>query len=100
MKIALLLLQVALGLNAFNNLGFMQSVSTRKLQNFQSKGSNVKLLANIDHQPGPLNFMGSHDCRLIQTGVGRKRLICGEQLSKIIRNKKVKRSTNFQRIFQ
>ena len=100
MKIVLFFVQVTLGLNAFNNLGFMQSVSNRKLQNFQSKGSNVKLSAIIDHQKGPLNIMGSHDCSLIQTGVGRKRLICGDQLANIIRKNKVKRSINFQRIFQ
>ena len=99
MKIILFFIQVTLGLNAFNNLGFMQSVSNRKLQNFQSKGSNVKL-SIIDHQKGPLNIMGSHDCSLIQTGVGRKRLICGDQLASIIRKNKVKRSINFQRIFQ
>ena len=49
MKIALLLVQATLGLNAFNNLGFMQSISKRKLQYLQSKGSNVKLLPNIGH---------------------------------------------------
>ena len=65
MKIALLLVQATLGLNAFNNLGFMQSISKRKLQYFQSKGSNVKLLPNIGHQKGPLNIMGSLDCSLV-----------------------------------
>ena len=101
MKIALLLLlQATLGLNAFNNLGFMQSISKRKLQYFQSKGSNVQLLTNIGHQKGPLNIMGSHDCSLVQTSVGRKRLICGDQLANIIRNNKVKRSINFQKNFQ
>ena len=89
MKIASLLVQATLGLNAFNNLGFMQSISKRKLQYFQSKGSNIKLLANIGHQKGPLGYQ---DCSLVQTSIGRKRLICGDQLANIIRNNKVKRS--------
>ena len=78
----------------------MRSVAKPTLQNFRSKGANAKLLVGYGHAGGPRNIMGSQDCGLIQTGRGRKRLICGEQLAKIIAEKRVKRSSDFQMFFQ
>ena len=102
MKVIVFFLQASFSLSAFNNLGLMRSVSKPTLQDFRSKDADTKRLSDFGHKKGSLNIMESYDinCSLIQSGRGRKRLLCGDELAKRISNNRVKRNSNFQMIFQ
>ena len=95
MKVILFFLQASFSLSAFNNLGLMRSVSKPTLKDFLSKDADAKHLSYFDHKKGSLNIMESYDinCSLIQTGRGRKRLICGDEIAKRIPNNRIKRNS-------